>query len=240
MLIWHNIFLPCRRTTSIDGELYRLRLTSPVITDTPIKKFVRPILSPLRAILVEGRLRVDQVVKNCDRGAALLQLTADQQKRLAAYATIAAINTGESAEDFLQAANVRWLASNVPVEGPEKTLSFLYGTIKGLRSNIFRHKKIATRVDGIRIYATTEDDTDPMELAPDASLAQDDSIYVQEVYSFCATDDEVQTFILLDADGASREEIKLETGWNDKKYEAVRKRKIRMIARMKSRENCHE
>lgn len=183
---------------------------------------------------------MDQTVKNCDRGSALLQLTADQQKRLTAYAKVTANGTGESAEDLLQAANLRWLASTVPVEGPEKTLSFLYGAIKSLRSNILRHRKIADRIDGTRIYAATEDDLDPIELASDAGFAQDDSIYTQEAYNFCATDGEVQTLILLDADGASREEIKLETGWSDKKYEAIRKRKIRMVARMKKKENCHE
>jgi len=169
-----------------------------------------------------------------DRARALEALGDDQRKRLAAFARLAAPSTGADGEDLLSAAHLRWLESQEPIEGPDRTYEFLRGAISSIRFNIFRHQKVARKVDGVRVFAASPEDQDPMELGADPAASQEDSVFAQELYDLCAADKEVQTLITYDADGASRADIQKEMKWDDKKYDAVRKRKLRMIARWKT------
>lgn len=176
---------------------------------------------------------LQRAVSAKERADALEALSTDQRKRLAGFSRLMALNTGEAGEDLLQAAQLRWLESEVPIEGPDRTYEFLCGAIRSRRSNIFRHQKLAQKVDGIRAYAASPDEQDPIEHGIDAAASQEDTVFAQQLYDLCANDTEVQTLIMYDSEGTSRAEIQAETAWDDKKYEAIRKRKIRMVARWK-------
>lgn len=180
-----------------------------------------------------GRQILEQAVSTKDRADALEALSADQRKRLAGLARLMAPNTGETGEDLLQAAQLRWLESSVPVEGPDRTCEFLCGAISSIQSNIFRHQKLVRKVDGVRAFAASPDGQDPIELGVDPAASQEDTVFAQQLYDLCANDSEVQTLVMYDSERIGRAEIRAEMGWDDKKYDAVRKRKLRMIARWK-------
>lgn len=172
-----------------------------------------------------------QAIIAADRADALRALSADQRKRLAAFACRRAIGTGDEGEDLLSRAHLRWMTSNEPVLGPEQTYGYLKGAINSFRSNLFRRQKSLLKSQGIRVYAEKPSDPEPVEAAMDHSSSQEDAIFAQQLYDLCGDDDEVKTMILYNSEQTSMAEIQAETGWDDKKYEAVRKRKVRMIAR---------
>lgn len=166
-----------------------------------------------------------------DRAAALQALDEDQRKHLAAYARIMSANTGEEGEDLLQDAFSRWLTSDDPVEGPERTYDFLRGAISSIRSNIFRHAKVVRRIEGVREVATSMEEQDPIELAADPGVSHEVTVFSQQLYDLCADDSDMQMLLMCQLDRATRAEIQAELGWNDTKYETVQKRKKRLVAR---------
>jgi DNA-directed RNA polymerase specialized sigma24 family protein len=174
---------------------------------------------------------LSKLVHANERAAALLALSEDQRKHLAAYARIMSANTGEEGGDLLQGAFVRWLASDEPVEGPERTYEFLRGAMSSIRSNIFRHAKVVRHYDGVRTVPESADDDDPIELAKDSGVSQEALVFFQQVYDLCADDEDIQLLLMSQLGLATRAEIQAELGWDNTKYEAVQKRKKRLIAR---------
>jgi hypothetical protein len=170
-------------------------------------------------------------VQATHRAAALQALSEDQKKQLAAYARIMSTNTGEENCDLLQSAQLRWLASDEPVEGPERTYQFLLGAMSSIRSNIFRHAAVVRRIEGVRVAASTEDEQDPIEVAPDPRVSQEAAVFSQQLYDLCADDSDMQMLLMCQLDRATRAEIQAELGWDDTKYETVQKQKKRLIAR---------
>jgi DNA-directed RNA polymerase specialized sigma24 family protein len=165
------------------------------------------------------------------RAAALEALTKDQKKQLAAYAKIVSGGTGEESDDLLQGAFERWLASDVPVEGPAQTINFVLGAIKSIRWNIFKHKKVVRKYEGEQSFKQEDEDEDPLDNAPDSSASTEGPLFVQQIYDECG-DEEIQLLLTAQADNATREEIRAEFGWDETKYEAVRKRKRRLVIRL--------
>ena len=176
---------------------------------------------------------MDQVVGAADRAVALKALSADQRKRLEAFARMSARNTGEDGEDILSAAHVRWMASEEPVQGPEHTYGYLQKAISSIRSNTFRHQRLVQKFEGVRVYAASPDGPDPIDLGADPGASQEDAFFVQQLYDLFKHDSEVQMLILYESEQKVRAEMQLELEWDDKKYDAVRKRRVRMIARWK-------
>jgi DNA-directed RNA polymerase specialized sigma24 family protein len=192
--------------------------------------FVR-IWRPGELISTRSKRALEKSVQGTDRAAALGALTEDQQKRLAAYARIMSPNTGEEADDLLQGAQLRWLASDEPIESPERTYRFLLGAMSSIRSNIFRHAAVVRRTMGVRVVAATESEEDPIELAPDSGASQETGVFGQQLYNLCTDDPDLQMLLMCQLDRATRAEIQAELGWNDTKYETVQKRKKRLVAR---------
>lgn len=168
-----------------------------------------------------------------ERAAALLALNPAQKKRLAAYGRILAVNLDETHEDLLQMAHVRWLTSSVPVTTPEETTRYLAGAMQSIVFNLRRRQKLARAVHGDRAVQMSQEDEDPITLAPDGAASQEDAVFAQQLYDLSATDHEVQALIMYWADGAERSDIMKDMGWDEQKYEAVRKRKRRMVAQWK-------
>lgn len=166
------------------------------------------------------------------RADALMALSASQMKHLVVFARLKARNTGESDEDLLHSAHVRWLQSDVPVEGPDRTFEFLRGAISSIRSNTFRHQKLVRKMEGVRAVQNSPEEQDPLELSIDPASSQEDTVFAQQLYDLCARDKEVQMLVMFDVEQTSRADILSEMGWDDKKYDAVRKRKARLIARL--------
>jgi DNA-directed RNA polymerase specialized sigma24 family protein len=165
------------------------------------------------------------------RAAALDALSEDQRKQLAGYARIMSRGTGDEGDDLLQGAFVRWLASDKPIEGPEQTCKFLREAISSLRSNVFRHEKVVRRIEGERAHKQEDEEDEPLDRAADTSASTDGPLFVQQVYDLC-DDDEVRLMLTAQADRATREQVKAELGWDDKKYETVQKRKRRLVIRL--------
>ena len=53
---------------------------------------------------------------------------------------------------------------------------------------------------------------------------------MQQIYDLCG-DEEIQLLLMAQADKATPEQIKADFRWDDKKYEAVQKRKRRLVIR---------
>jgi DNA-directed RNA polymerase specialized sigma24 family protein len=174
---------------------------------------------------------LNKPVHGDERAAALAALSDDQRKRLAAYARVMSKGTGDEHEDLLQQAQVRWLASKKPVEGPEQTENFLRGAMCNLRYNAFRHQRVVRRLDGVRAVADPDDQEEPVEQGADPAASTEGPLFVQQVYDLCADDEELQLLLTAQADNATPDEIRAELQWDDKKYKAVQKRKIRAVAR---------
>jgi hypothetical protein len=79
--------------------------------------------------------------------------------------------------------------------------------------------------------AWTESASSPIQLAPDPRTSQEDSLFIHQLYDMCAGDSDIQLFLMCQCDQCTRSEIQQELGWDDNKYEAVQKRKLRLIAR---------
>ena len=83
---------------------------------------------------------LEKPVQGNDRAAALAALDDDQRKRLEAFAHIISQGAGDEPGDLFNAAVVRWLSSDKPIDGPEQTEQFLKGAMNSIRSNKFRHE----------------------------------------------------------------------------------------------------
>jgi DNA-directed RNA polymerase specialized sigma24 family protein len=166
-----------------------------------------------------------------ERAGALVALSDHQKKQLAAYAEIMSRGTGNDAEDLLQEAFARWLASDKPVEGPEQTYNFLQGAIRSIRYNVFRHAKVVRRHEGERAVANDDDEEGPLDQAADPAASTEGPLFVQQLYDLCH-DEEVQLLLTAQADNATPHEIQAELGWDEQKYKAVQKRKRRLVIRL--------
>jgi len=173
------------------------------------------------------------MVESGDRSAALEALSGDQVKRLAAYANLCSNGLPEEGQDLLQAAYQRWLASDVPVKGAAETAAYLFGAIKSIRSNGFRRMRSEFAAFGERIEPDQHDEEAeaPVETVRANSAAADETMYVQQVYD-ALNDPELQLLVLHQSEGTARKQIQEELGWDDKKYEAVQKRKLRALAKL--------
>jgi DNA-directed RNA polymerase specialized sigma24 family protein len=165
------------------------------------------------------------------RAAALDALDRDQRKHVAAYARIMSTGTGDEGDDLLQEAFRRWLDSDTPVEEPAQTCQFLRDAINSIRSNIFRHKKVVRRREGERAYKQEGEEDEPLDRAADPSASTEGPLFVQQVYDLC-DDEEIELLLTAQADRSTPEQIQAELGWDDKKYETVRKRKRRLVIRL--------
>ena len=153
-------------------------------------------------------MTLSKLVHANERAAALLTLSEDQRKHLAAYARIMSANTGEEDGDLLQGAFTRWLASDEPVKGPERTYEFLRGAMSSIRSNIFRHAKVVRRYEGVRVVPESDEDDDPIELAKDSGVSQEAPVFFQQVYDLCADDEDIQLLLMSQLDLATRAEFR--------------------------------
>ena len=167
------------------------------------------------------------------RAQALAALSPDQRKLLVAYAALRARNTGEEGNDLLHGAFERWLASNEPIAGADRTYDFLIGAINSLRSNIFRHAKVVRAAHGTRAVRDDETGHDPIEDASEPGQAAEAAVFCQQLYDLCAGDDDMQLLLMAQWDFATRSEIQSELGWDDTKYETVMTRRRRLAARWK-------
>ncbi len=165
------------------------------------------------------------------RAAALDVLDQDQRTLLAAYAELMSRGTGDEGGDLLQGAMARWLASDVPVEGPEQTCDFLRGAISSIRFNTFRKQRVVRRCEGERAQKLEDEEEEPLDRAADPSASTEGALFVQQVYDLCE-DEDVKLLLTLQADQAAPDEIKTELGWDDTKYATVQKRKRRLVIRL--------
>ncbi|MFM9863456.1 MAG: hypothetical protein ACKVRO_07600 [Micropepsaceae bacterium] len=168
-----------------------------------------------------------------DRAAALKALGADRVKRLVAYARFANQGLDHDAEDLLQGAYSRWMGSDVPMVGPDETYGFLIGAINSQRFNEFRRKRTIEEAFGRRLEPEIDAEEDPVDLALAGGASPEDSVFAQQIYDHLGHDPDVQLLVLQIADRVPRADIKRELGWDDKKYDAVQKRRIRMAAKLK-------
>jgi DNA-directed RNA polymerase specialized sigma24 family protein len=155
-------------------------------------------------------------------------LDQDQRTQLAAYAELMSRGTGDDGGDLLQGAMARWLASEVSVEGPERTCDFLRGAISSIRFNTFRKQRVVRRVEGERADKLEDEEEEPVDRTVDRSASTEGALFVQQVYDLC-DDEDVKLLLTLQADNATPEEIKAELDWNDTKYATVQKRKRRLV-----------
>ena len=168
-----------------------------------------------------------------DRVAALAALDENQVKQLAAFANLCSSGLLEDGQDLLQATYQRWLGSEVPVVGPIETVRFLFGAIRSIKFNEFRRKRAERAAFGNRAEpdANEPDSEDPIELVAANAATAEDSVYAQQLYD-ALDDTELQLLILHLAEGTPRAQIQAELKWDDKKYDAVQKRKLRTVAKL--------
>jgi DNA-directed RNA polymerase specialized sigma24 family protein len=173
---------------------------------------------------------LNKLVEGNERAAALVALSEDQRKQLAAYAQIVSRGTGSEGDELLQEAFARWLGSGKPVEGPEQTCNFLRGAIRSIRFNTFRHEKVVRRYEGVRALAEEGDEEDPLDQAADPAASTEGPLFVQQLYDLCE-DEEVQLLLTAQTDNATPAEIHADLGWDERKYKAVQKKKRRLVIR---------
>lgn len=159
--------------------------------------------------------------QSCKSGA-LLTLTANQRKKLAALARLKARGTTLDERDLLQGARARWLESD-SAHGNDAVFDFLLGAVNSIASNDRRRRATVRRFEGERLVAASADSPEPMELARDLGPSQDDAYLREQIYGLCE-DEEVKALLLLLDDNATRADILAETGWDITNYETVRKR----------------
>ncbi|RYG99169.1 MAG: sigma-70 family RNA polymerase sigma factor [Alphaproteobacteria bacterium] len=163
------------------------------------------------------------------RGAALDALDDAHMKKLTTISRLLAIAPTEPA-DLLQDAFLRWLQSDVPIEGPDRTYSYVRDAMKSIRYNARRHLEVVKGALGERMHAS-EEGGDVFEMLKPHHSTVDDGKIAQQAYDLFADDPEVQEYILKLMDGASPEEIQAELGWTKLKYQAVQKRRARAVAK---------
>lgn len=171
---------------------------------------------------------MDQQTPKPTRATALGSLTPDQRKKLVVQSRLKARPPVFGAEDLLQGAYERWLKSDLAVEGPEETYNFLWGAINSIAFNATRHKATVRRFEGERVVATIDGD-DPIELAHDVTVSQENAVFAEQFYSLCAHDEDLQMLLMCQNDRATKAETLSELGWDETKYETVQKRKKRLV-----------
>ena len=157
------------------------------------------------------------------RASALLVLTGDQRKRLAAQARLKARGTSLEADDLLQGARERWLKSDVAVGGHETTFDFLWGAINSIAFNDRRRRTTVRRTDGERVVAVSADGLDPIETAPDPMASQEDGYLREQIFGLCEGDADLRTLLIYLDDGASRADILAELGGTSRNTKPSRK-----------------
>jgi DNA-directed RNA polymerase specialized sigma24 family protein len=162
------------------------------------------------------------------RANALVSLTNDHRKKLAAYARLRARGTSFESDDLLQNAYTRWMASDAAETTPERTFEYLLGAIRNTAFNERRRVGTEQRHFGRREFAV-DGEPDPVESAPDPAGSQEDERLLADLYELFSNDSDIQGLLILQ--GADRAEILRELDWNVTRYETVQKRKKRMIAR---------
>src|SRR5260370_39839796 len=93
------------------------------------------------------------------KAAALLTLTADQRKKLAALARVKARGTNLQADDLLQGAKARWL--NPDSAAGNDAFEVLAGAVDSIASNDRRRSATVRRVEGKRAGAASGNGPDP-------------------------------------------------------------------------------
>ncbi len=171
---------------------------------------------------------MDQHTPKQTRAAALGDLTPDQRKKLVVQSRLKARPPVFGAEDLLHGAYERWLKSDLAVEGPEETCNFLWGAINSIAFNATRHKATIRRFEGERAVAST-DGNDPIELAQDLTVSQENAVLAEQLYSLCSHDQDLQMLLMCQNDRATRAETLSELGWDETKYETVQKRKKKLV-----------
>lgn len=181
--------------------------------------------------LVGWEVHVQQTERDIDgtRAVALNALGDARIKKLRAISRFLAM-TAVQPDDLLHGAFLRWLESDKAVESPDATYRFLVGAMKSIRSNTFRHDGVVKRVLGDRILSPEGTGDGTEQVVAEANSAEESRI-AQQAFDLFAKDPEVQDYILLMAEGASRAEIQKELDWDDRKYQAVQKRRARAVAR---------
>uniref|UniRef100_Q07NQ1 RNA polymerase, sigma-24 subunit, ECF subfamily n=1 Tax=Rhodopseudomonas palustris (strain BisA53) TaxID=316055 RepID=Q07NQ1_RHOP5 len=181
-----------------------------------------------------GGVTLNKVVQINDRAAALAELSGDQKKKLTAWSGLASRGTPYEANDLLQGAYVRWLASKKPVEGPDETYDYLFGAIKSIRSNHFKREKTVARYDGKRAFETEDDEETLVETAADPVETIESAVFQQQLFDLFRDDDEILELLIEQIDDAAASEIQAKLGWSKTKYETVQKRKKRLVAKYMS------
>ncbi|NNE40169.1 MAG: hypothetical protein HKN14_04535 [Marinicaulis sp.] len=169
-----------------------------------------------------------------DRVGALETLNDDEMKKLAAFARIRSAGSTIDADDLLQGAYLRWLQSDVAIEGPQQTFNFLVGAINSQRSNAFRREKTVKSKLGERKSALDPAKEEALYESAAQRPSQDDSMFLQQLFDLLADDPDIQLLLMCLGQQATKTETMEELGWDAKKYEAVRKRKVRRIAKLTS------
>lgn len=207
------------------------KLASAQTRTSKTKKFFVPALALGELFQLEDMAQKTPAELDA-RAAALTGLGPDRAKQLAGYANLCSRGLDEDGEDLLSGAQARWLASDIPVAGPDDTVKFLIGAINSLRSNAFRKQRVAKRAFGDRAEPNPEAGTDPLDDVEARACAADDAVFAQQAYDALSDEPDVQILLCHLAEKTSRADIQKELGWDDHKYEAVQKRKIRAIARL--------
>jgi len=166
------------------------------------------------------------------RADALDALDRNQRTLLAGFAELMSRGTGDDGDDLLQSAMARWLASDVPIQGPDQTCNFLRGAISSIRFNTFRKKRTVERIEGRRAHKLEHEADEPLDRAADPTAATDGPLYIQQVYDLCEDEDVKLLLLTLLGGQATPDEVKAELGWNDTKYATVLKRKRRLVIRL--------
>lgn len=169
-----------------------------------------------------------------DRAKALEALGDDNMKRLMTHARLQSSGLDVDGKDLFQEACLRWLKSEVAIGDVNDTYKYMVGAINSLRFNAFRRQDVVKETIGERKFAKGEDDGDPLYEVAARTTPPDDALFVQQVYDRVADDPDLQLLIMCQGQQATRAEIVEELGWDEKKYETVRKRKMRRIAKLMS------
>lgn len=167
------------------------------------------------------------------RSAALAALDADQKRKLALFAKACSRGLPEDGDDLLQSAYARWLSSEEPIGDAEQTYDYLIGALNSLRFNAHRHGRAEKRTFGQRLEPASNEVADPRDAVPSSAPSAEDSTLAHQLYELMAGDEEMQMLLLHQSERTPRADIQKETGWDDRKYETVQKRKIRAVAKFK-------
>jgi hypothetical protein len=116
-------------------------------------------------------------------------------------------------------------------KGRGRPTNSLRGAVSSVRSNIFRHQKVVRRFEGARAVAQEEDEEDPVDQAADPAASTESAVFFQQVYDLCEGDEEIQLLLMARLNNGTPAEVRVDLGWDDKKYKAVQKRMRRLVVR---------